>query len=72
MTGIFQTTFPYTFAWMEVYELQYELQHALHNVEEFSKFCGLVLKKNKTEALMIGKKKPDSTNGIKWISKGAT
>ena len=46
----------------------YDVQYALHIVEEFSKFSGLVLNKNKTEALMIGKETPDSTNGIKWIS----
>ena len=48
---------------------EYDVQYALHIVEEFSKFSGLVLNKNKTEALMIGKETPDSTNGIKWISK---
>ena len=47
---------------------EYDVQYALHIVEEFSKFSGLVLNKNKTEALMIGKETPDSTNGIKWIS----
>ena len=48
---------------------EYDVQYALHIVEEFSKFSGLILNKNKTEALMIGKETPDSTNGIKWIPK---
>ena len=30
-----------------------DVQYAVHNVAEFSKFSGLVLNKNKTEALMI-------------------